>query len=194
MDLAKRMKEIRKAKGITQQELAVKTNKAVATIIRYEQDYLNTIYKKDIEDLASSLGVSVPYFLGFTEIDDYQFKQLPVIKNEPKNMTPGIKGYHFSSSDLLGNQLIFVIPDHSYLPLWPKGTKCIIEKSKTYKNGSYVLAYGQSNKAFIIRKYFKDADTICLLPITDRQVVEHIIFDETEMEILGHVTEINYRL
>lgn len=63
-----RLKEIRKQKDLTQQELAEKINKDRCTISNYEiGDSRPTIYV--LCDLATALGVSTDYLLGRVEVN-----------------------------------------------------------------------------------------------------------------------------
>lgn len=63
-----RLREIRKKKDLTQQELAEKINKDRCTISNYEiGDSRPTIYV--LSDLATALDVSTDYLLGRVEVD-----------------------------------------------------------------------------------------------------------------------------
>ncbi|HEF5705396.1 helix-turn-helix domain-containing protein [Bacillus cereus group sp. BfR-BA-01423] len=63
-----RLREVRKKKDLTQQELAEMINKDRCTISNYEiGDSKPTIYV--LSDLATALGVSTDYLLGRVEVD-----------------------------------------------------------------------------------------------------------------------------
>ncbi|WP_144561656.1 helix-turn-helix domain-containing protein [Bacillus mycoides] len=63
-----RLREIRKKKDLTQQELAEMINKDRCTISNYEiGDSRPTIYV--LSDLASALGVTTDYLLGRVEVN-----------------------------------------------------------------------------------------------------------------------------
>lgn len=191
MDLSKRMRQIRKDKGLTQKELADLTGKGIATIIRYENDYLNTIFEKDIVEIANQLGVSVPYFLGLTD----QEQPIKEINHLDNDLVQGDQiAYVFSSHNDNDQYVYFVIADDSYLPIWPKGTKCLIKKSEMIENGMVVLVHTLEDNQFMIRKYHQEKDLIVLVPLVDATHTDKIIYQTDDIEILGNVTQITYDL
>lgn len=76
-----RLREIRKKKDLTQQELAEKINKDRCTISNYEiGDSKPTIYV--LSDLATALGVSTDYLLGRVEESNFVLNDCGGIKRE----------------------------------------------------------------------------------------------------------------
>ncbi|PGK02565.1 XRE family transcriptional regulator [Bacillus anthracis] len=75
-----RLREIRKKKDLTQQELAEKINKDRCTISNYEiGDSRPTIYV--LSDLATALGVSTDYLLGRVEESNFVLNDCGGINN-----------------------------------------------------------------------------------------------------------------
>lgn len=65
MSIGKRIKELRKQKGMTIDELATKLNKNRATIYRYEKGDIENLPLDILEPLAKSLETSPAYLMGW---------------------------------------------------------------------------------------------------------------------------------
>ena len=61
--IGKRIREARKAKGITQKELGTEISRTESSIAKYEQGLVE-IPNSVLQSIASALGVSVDYFFG----------------------------------------------------------------------------------------------------------------------------------
>lgn len=73
MTKGERIKEARKAKGMTQEELAKACKTIKQTIYKYENNIITNIPSDKIELLASALGVSVSYIMGWPEAPALDF-------------------------------------------------------------------------------------------------------------------------
>lgn len=73
MTKGERIKEARKAKGMTQEELAKACKTIKQTIYKYENNIITNIPSDKIELLAGALGVSEAYIMGWPEAPALDF-------------------------------------------------------------------------------------------------------------------------
>lgn len=67
MDVAKRIKELRKSKGISAETLAERLGTNPTTIYRYEKGEIEKMPLSILEPIAEVLGCSPAYLMGWTE-------------------------------------------------------------------------------------------------------------------------------
>jgi len=65
--LGRRLRQVRRAKDLTQEQLAAKSGVNAITISRLESGDASKAYARTVRDLAQALGVSADYLLGLTE-------------------------------------------------------------------------------------------------------------------------------
>ena len=65
--LGRRLRQVRRAKDLTQEQLAAKSGVNAITISRLESSDASKAYARTVRDLAQALGVSADYLLGLTE-------------------------------------------------------------------------------------------------------------------------------
>ena len=71
MTLGEKIRSIRKAKGMTQQELAEKLNTTKQTIGKYEKGIVTNLPLFRINELARALSTTPAYLTGWEEDKDY---------------------------------------------------------------------------------------------------------------------------
>lgn len=76
MDVAKRMKELRKAKGISAETIAEYLGTNPTTIYRYEKGDIEKMPISILEPIAKILGCSPAYLMGWTDNPDENIKSL----------------------------------------------------------------------------------------------------------------------
>ena len=82
MDVGKRIKALRKTRGLTQEQLAEKLGVQRATISNYEIGRRSP-HLKELEKIASILGVSLDYFgIGTNEVHDLIARAKMIFDNE----------------------------------------------------------------------------------------------------------------
>ena len=70
MSMAERIKELRMAAGLTQEELGEKIGLQKSAIAKYENGRVENIKRSTIQALADLFGVKPSYILGFDEDED----------------------------------------------------------------------------------------------------------------------------
>jgi transcriptional regulator with XRE-family HTH domain len=73
MDVAKRIKELRKAKGISAEMIAEQLGTNPTTIYRYEKGDIEKMPLSVLEPIAKILGCSPAYLMGWTDDPDPSF-------------------------------------------------------------------------------------------------------------------------
>lgn len=72
MSMAERIKELRLAAGLTQEELGEKIGLQKSAIAKYENGRVENIKRSTIQALADLFGVKPSYILGFDEDEEAQ--------------------------------------------------------------------------------------------------------------------------
>lgn len=82
MTIGERLRHLRLQSNLTQEELGKAIGVRKQTIEKYEKGLIKDIPEKKRKLLVQILGVSEPYFLGLTEINDEDLTRLWGILNE----------------------------------------------------------------------------------------------------------------
>ena len=106
MDVAKRIKELRKAKGISAETIAEQLGTNPTTIYRYEKGDIEKMPLSVLEPIAKILGCSPAYLMGWTDNPDENIISLPAFDIETIYKaifeTPYKKG---STKNVLGEEI-----------------------------------------------------------------------------------------
>ena len=86
MTLGERIRSLRKARGMTQQELADKLHTTKQTIGKYEQGIVTNLPLSRISELAQALSTTPAYLMGWEDDKDYTSNKA-LLKAEIENMT-----------------------------------------------------------------------------------------------------------
>ena len=86
MTLGERIRSLRKARGMTQQELADKLHTTKQTIGKYEQGIVTNLPLSRISELAQALSTTPAYLMGWEADKDYTSNKA-LLKAEIENMT-----------------------------------------------------------------------------------------------------------
>ncbi len=86
MTLGERIRELRKARGMTQQELAQRLHTTKQTIGKYEQGIVTNLPLLRIDELAQALSTTPAYLMGWEDDMDYTSNKA-LLKAEIENMT-----------------------------------------------------------------------------------------------------------
>ena len=91
MTIGERIRELRKARGMTQQELAQRLHTTKQTIGKYEQGIVTNLPLLRIDELAQALSTTPAYLMGWEDDKDYTSNKA-LLKAEIENMTAGMCG------------------------------------------------------------------------------------------------------
>lgn len=86
MTLGERIRSLRKARAMTQQELADKLHTTKQTIGKYEQGIVTNLPLSRISELAQALSTTPAYLMGWEDDKDYTSNKA-LLKAEIENMT-----------------------------------------------------------------------------------------------------------
>ncbi len=86
MTLGEKIRYLRKARGMTQQELAEKLHTTKQTIGKYEQGIVTNLPLSRIDELAQALSTTPAYLMGWEEDKDYTSSKA-LLKAEIENMS-----------------------------------------------------------------------------------------------------------
>ncbi len=181
MKLGDRIKKAREAAGYTQEQLADLLNIKQQSIQQWESG--STRYPKKINEIASILGVTVDLLLnGEENVIDFSYPlaaRCPLIswsdaKEWPKNNRQ-LKGEnkisHPGSQIILnGNCYMLKIEDNAMVNYmeakgFHEGKYIIIDPSKKYENGNFVVAKKTNLQKLIFRQYINDGESEYLTPL-----------------------------
>lgn len=86
MAIGDKIRCLRKARGMTQQELAEKLHTTKQTIGKYEQGIVTNLPLSRIDELAQALSTTPAYLMGWEEDKDYTSSKA-LLKAEIENMS-----------------------------------------------------------------------------------------------------------
>lgn len=165
--LENRLKDLRKERLMSLDEIAKKVGKSVSTISRYENNLVNKLDLELIEKIADVLGTSSAYLLGMTDDTNY-------IAN--------IEMTKYFTNDGLRNILV---TDNRMEPEIPEGSCVQIRDFKTGETlmpGSFYYVKFNNNKCFRMAVH----DTVegaHLMPMDMSE--QRIAYDKEYVEIIG---------
>ena len=158
-----RLKELRKQKGLTQEELANKIGTTKLTISNWENEK-HAISSEKAKLLADLFNVSVGYLLGHSEYRDSQEASYQLYRNDPDDPYNHVKARVYS---ILGDDLMKILeeqyvtghdePDYSNLTSF---LSAVNQLSYTDEE-ELLLNYG-------------------ILPKEDKKIIKNLVFDMAE--------------
>lgn len=152
--MGNRIKELRKKKGITMEELGNIIGVQRAAIMKYEKGYVENIKRSSIEKMANYFNVSPSYLMGLsnTIINVYSSVHAGILNEMIENIvdTEEISEKMASSGkDYFGIK----VKGDSMSPQYLEGDTLIIEKASTCEYGQDCIVAINGNEAFLKRVY-----------------------------------------
>lgn len=207
----KRVKNLRKQYGMTQEALARKTGTGRQHLSRIENNKNGSVAKSDVvERLADALNCTTDYLLDRSEYNDFEFfevvedsdnlVQIPVYgripAGQPLEALEVDYGYITIEKDKMrgGKQLIGlkVVGDSMY-PMYMEDDTIIVEINHTPETGDDVVAFiGYDHEATLKRFRWinQEEGVIELEPLNREYPIKQYGRDELPVRILGKVVEI----
>lgn len=162
-----RLKELRKKRLMSLDDVAELVGKSAPSISRYENSPVNKLNLDLIEDLADSLGTSSAYLLGMTDESDYISE---------------IKMTEYPNKD---NSKIILVINNEMAPAIPEGSHVRIRDMKPNEElivGDYYYIEFNNKKCF--RMVIDDpVEGVSLMPLSMSE--RRIAYDKDFAEILG---------
>lgn len=95
MDVGKRIKELRKSKGISAETIAERLGTNPTTIYRYENGDISKMPISILEPIAKILGTNPGYLMGWTDDPDPRIKTTtPISEDTMKNLLRSLQSLH----------------------------------------------------------------------------------------------------
>jgi len=206
---AERLTKLRKAKKLTQQELADKLNISRATYAQYEIGRRKPDYET-LEKLADYFNVSIDYLLGRTDIpesllppdaepiDPDRLVRLPVLgkiaAGEPIDRIENIEGYELVEPELLRGRKGFILRVQGNSMTGDRiydGDRVVVVVQETVQ--PHDIAVVAVNGEYATLKRVKCQGDMCILTSSNPEY-EPIVVPAKEVHIIGKVVEVRHRV
>lgn len=212
--IGNRIKEVRKAAGLTIKELAEKTGELSSARIGNWEQGTRSPGPTEARLLAKHLNVSASYLLCLTDNPHGELshsantgmRHIPVLDmKEAPHAAELIKGLeHIASKSIvidsfnkfLNADSLFavVIEDNSMEPMIRTGSVVVINGTQLPKPGDYVLAYVVPKKQIVLRKYGEADNCLYQLLAHNDLWATITVREEKEVEVLGVAVEVRQYL
>lgn len=162
MNMGERIKQLRIANGLTQEELGKYIGVQKSAIRKYEKGDIQNIKRTSIEILSNLFKVSPSYLMCINNDEETldsvsNFTTIPLISDFSENSTVSIKKYFIKnitiSENLPSKTFALQINDNSMLPLLGIGDRAIINEEFEFSSGQTCLIL--VNNIVMIRKITK---------------------------------------
>lgn len=205
----KRVKELRKNIGLTQEQFGKKIGKSTQAISRIERGNPKPVKSDTLEILAESLNTTTDYLLGLSDLP--KFELFEIIEDDDRTIKVPVYGkipagepiealqvdYGYVPVDkekFRGGKRIIglkVVGDSMY-PYYMEGDIVLIEINPMPENGDDVVAFiGYDGEATLKRFHWLDnKEGLSLEPLNREYPVKKFLKGEQEVRILGKVIEI----
>ncbi len=163
MNMGERIKQLRIANGLTQEELGKYIGVQKAAIRKYEKGEVKNMKRSSIEILSNLFKVSPSYLMCIE--DEYPQKQssalIPLLSDFKESLEISCKQFFIKNitinESLPDNTFALQVNDNSMLPLLGIGDIAIISTNFKYESGQTCLIL--TNNIYMIRKIIKSEDT-----------------------------------
>lgn len=165
MNMGERIKQLRIANGLTQEELGKYIGVQKAAIRKYEKGEVKNMKRTSIQILSNLFKVSPSYLMCIDEEDlpelEKQSTNIPLISNFFDTLETSIKQFFVKNitvnSLLPKDSFALQINDNSMLPLLGIGDIAIITEDFNFESGQTCLIL--TNNIVMIRKVIKNEST-----------------------------------
>lgn len=190
MNMGERIKQLRIANGLTQEELGKYIGVQKAAIRKYEKGEVKNMKRSSIQILSNLFKVSPSYLMCLEDensstLNKEEYTNIPLISEYIENLETSIKK-SFVKEITLNNSLpqktfALQINDNSILPLLGIGDIAIITEDFKFESGQTCLIL--TNNIVMIRKVIKTNDGYELQAMNPYYPIEKT----KELKLLGKV-------
>ncbi len=190
MNMGERIKQLRIANGLTQEELGRYIGVQKAAIRKYEKGEVKNMKRTSIQILSNLFKVSPSYLMCIDEknsssLNNKEYFSIPLISEYNENLETSIKKSFVKeitlTDSLPQNTFALQINDNSMLPLLGIGDIAIITETFDFESGQTCLIL--NNDIIMIRKVTKIDNEYELQAMNPYYPVEKT----KELKILGRV-------
>ena len=163
MTMGERIKQLRIANGLTQEELGKYLGVQKSAIRKYEKGAISNMKRSYIEILSNLFKVSPSYLMCIDNDDanvEEKYTEIPLLSNFSINLEVSLKKYFMkniaASNSLPEGTFALQIKDNSMLPLLGINDIAVISTEFTFESGQTCLVL--VDKLLMIRKVIKTDD------------------------------------
>lgn len=192
MNMGERIKQLRIANGLTQEELGKYIGVQKAAIRKYEKGEVENMKRSSIQILSNLFKVSPSYLMCLEDeennLSNTKSTIVPLLSNYIDNLDNSKSKYfikNLSTTDSLPNSTFALqINDNSMLPLLGIGDIAIITEDFIFESGQTCLVF--TNDIVMIRKIIKTNDEYELHAMNPYYPIEKT----KELKIFGKVIKV----
>ena len=201
--IGERIKQLREANFLTQEELAKRLETSKQTIYKYENQIITNIPSDKIEILAKIFKVSPIYLMGWDETNEEsppkkKGVKIPVLGRVaagiPIEMIEDVLDYEEITEDMAkhGEYFALKIKGDSMTPRIWNNDVVIVRQQDDAENGDIVIATINGDDAVCkrLQKYNDGIALISLNPLYDPIYLKKDEIDEKPVRIIGKVIEL----
>ena len=167
MNMGERIKQLRIANGLTQEELGKYIGVQKSAIRKYEKGEVQNIKRNSIQILSNLFGVSPSYLMCIedeeTKTNNYT-TTIPLLSNYSNSLTESIDNFFIKNININYNlpaaSFALQITNNSMLPLLGIGDIAIITETFSFESGQTCLI--SKDNILMIRKVIKANDEYSL--------------------------------
>lgn len=197
MTIGQLIKQSRKEKGITQNELAKRIGVSAGAISRWESGDIENMRRDRIEKLADALGIDPNIIIGI-EPNKEMDGNIPILGRVaagiPIDAVEEIIGYEEIPKRLLAYASYFAlkIRGESMQPNIQDSDIVIVRKQESASDGDIVIAQVNHDEEATCKRLKMYRDQIMLL--SDNPAYSPQVYDAKDVHIVGVVTEVRRKL
>jgi repressor LexA len=197
MTIGQLIKQSRKEKGITQNELAKRIGVSAGAISRWESGDIENMRRDRIEKLADALGIDPNIIIGI-EPNKEMDGNIPILGRVaagiPIDAVEEIIGYEEIPKRLLAYASYFAlkIRGESMQPNIQDSDIVIVRKQESASDGDIVIAQVNHDEEATCKRLKMYRDQIMLL--SDNPAYSPQVYDANDVHIVGVVTEVRRKL
>ena len=197
MTIGQLIKQSRKEKGITQNELAKRIGVSAGAISRWESGDIENMRRDRIEKLADALGIDPNIIIGI-EPNREMGGNIPILGRVaagiPIDAVEEIIGYEEIPKRLLAYASYFAlkIRGESMQPNIQDSDIVIVRKQESASDGDIVIAQVNHDEEATCKRLKMYRDQIMLL--SDNPAYSPQVYDAKDVHIVGVVTEVRRKL
>lgn len=197
MTIGQLIKQSRKEKGITQNELAKRIGVSAGAISRWESGDIENMRRDRIEKLADALGIDPNIIIGI-EPNKEMDGNIPILGRVaagiPIDAVEEIIGYEEIPKRLLAYASYFAlkIRGESMQPNIQDGDIVIVRKQESASDGDIVIAQVNHDEEATCKRLKTYRDQTMLL--SDNPAYSPQVYEAKDVHIVGVVTEVRRKL
>lgn len=190
-----RMKEIRKKRGITLDEIAQSINRTEATVQRYESGNIKNLDNEIIEKIARILRVQPQFLMGWTDVEISPALNIPLLgeiaAGKPIFAEGNVEEYIQFPAELApsGDLFFLKIKGDSMETNIPEGSLVLIRVQDEVENNEVAAVLTNGNTEATLKRIKYDGSDMYLIP-DNREYTPVLVTENNPVKIIGKAVKI----